>query len=72
MISISESVLGGLVIALISAFFGKFFGEHGKVSNRLCKVNRDSCKALFDEKLDHILKEVKDLKKIVNGKLLGL
>ncbi|NIT61966.1 MAG: hypothetical protein GWN00_38960 [Aliifodinibius sp.] len=72
MISISESVLGGLVIALVSAFLGKFFGEHGKVSDKVCERKRASCTALFDEKLDHILKEVKELKKIVNGKLLGL
>lgn len=67
-----ESVLGGVVIAVLSGIAGKITGEHGKVSDISCTDHRSACNSLINNKLVNIEKKVDELTKAVNNKLFGL
>ena len=59
---IAVSVLGGIVIGLISGAIGKYIGSCGKVDEEYCGERRLACNTLLEtkfkavnEKLDTIL-----------------
>jgi hypothetical protein len=63
-----EYVSCGLVISIISGIIGHTVGSKGKVGNSTCSERRDSCTATINAKLDNIVSEISDLKKLViNG-----
>ena len=66
------SILGGIVIAGISAATGKYIGSNGKMSDRVCKERQHACVAIVIEKVDNLVKVVDRLEKTVNDKLLSL
>lgn len=75
----AHAVLGGLVIAFVSGGVGAVIGGWRKISDVRCDERRSSCFGLVVEKLDHfndkldkVSADLKDLTKKVNGKLLGL
>ena len=67
-----ETVLGGVVIALVSGIVGKAIGEKGKVSMLHCSSSQKSCQLLILEKLNNLDRNLKSLTDIVNDKVLGL
>jgi hypothetical protein len=70
--NLTEAILGGVIISIISLLVGKFVGGQDKVTTKQCNANKESCNKLMHEKLENILKEVKNLKEIVNSKILGI
>jgi len=67
-----DTILGGIVIALVSGIFGKYLGERGKVTNDCCSINRAACQRLILEKLDNLDEKLESLTRVVNNKVLGL
>lgn len=76
MITPTETVLGGLVISVISGVVGKYLGNNNKVSTSNCLDHRDSCTKVMTVKFDNLNKKVDSidnkLDKIISNKLLGL
>lgn len=70
--SFLETILSGFVLCIISGFIGKVIGEKGKISIDECKDHRKGCSALLCQKIDSLSKRVDELKKAVDGKLLGI
>jgi len=66
------TVLGGIVVAGISASAGKYLGSNGKITEERCKEKRQSCQGLLIEKIDNLADKVESLTKIANTKFLGL
>lgn len=67
-----ETILGGVLISVVSGVVGKYIGERGKVTNSNCLDHREACQQLVLEKLNNLEKKVDSLTKIVNTKLLGI
>ena len=67
-----ESILAGLLIAIISGLIGNYISHRSNVSHFNCTLNRSACQNLLNEKLDNITEKVDSLTKMVNNKLLGL
>jgi hypothetical protein len=67
-----ETVLGGLVIALVSGIVGNFIGERENVKCHECDGKQKACQALLLEKIGNVAKEVSALTVAVNSKLLGI
>ena len=53
-----EAILGGLLVSIVSATLGAFFGSRNKVALPQCTERRASCIALIDSKLESIEKKV--------------
>lgn len=66
------SVLGGVVIALVSGAVGKMWGANGAVKRSSCDERQHACQALILEKLGNINSKVDALTKAVNDKIFGL
>ena len=60
------TVMGGVVIAVISGAVGKTFGNSNRVKEKQCIERRNSCILLVSEKIDNLAKTVTDLKDAVN------
>ena len=67
-----ETVLGGVLIAVVSGVIGKAVGEHGKVTTIFCTDHQKACQQLIIEKLTNLEKQLESLTNIVNDKVLGL
>ena len=67
-----EVILGGMVVSIVSGVIGKSVGDKGKVSESVCEDHRDSCSTLLCTKIDGLSKRIDELKKAVDGKLLGI
>jgi hypothetical protein len=57
---------------LLSGFLGKIVGEKGRVKCATCEEYRKSCQEVLKVKLDNLIKEVEQLTRVVNNKLLGI
>ena len=66
-----ETILGGVVIAVISGVIGKSIGANNSVKNPTCTERQRSCQSLITEKIDNLGEKVDSLTKAVNHKLLG-
>jgi len=62
-----ESVLVGIVIALVSGFIGKALGSRGKITEELCDERRKSCQKLLIEKIDNLSKLIDNLHKLIEN-----
>ena len=67
-----ETVLGGVVIAVISGVVGKTIGESHTVKDYTCLQYRESCQKLLIERIENVGEKVENLTNIVNNKILGL
>lgn len=68
----ATTVLGGMVIAIISGVIGKSIGTNDNVKNKFCNERQRACQNLLVEKIESLHRDIKSLTDIVNGKLLGL
>jgi len=66
------TVLGGVLVAVVSGAIGKTLGSNGKMSENHCEEKRQSCQTIVITKIDNVARKVDDLTSIVNNKLLGL
>lgn len=67
-----ETILGGLLIALVSGMVGKFLGGYGKVASCECDRRQKDCQRLLIERIDHLKDKIEELTRIVNNKVLEL
>lgn len=67
-----ETILGGLLIALISGIIGNVIGGYKKVKECDCDRRQKDCQRLLIEKIDHLKEKIEELTVVVNGKVLGL
>jgi hypothetical protein len=67
-----ETVLGGVLIAVVSGSIGKAIGEHNSVKKPICDQIRTDCRNLLVEKIENVGEKVEELTKAVNHKLYGL
>lgn len=67
-----DTILGGVVIAVISGVLGKSLGANNSVKNSICTERQISCQKLITEKIDNLGEKVDSLTKAVNHKLLGI
>lgn len=67
-----ETILGAVLISIVSGVIGKSLSDHNSVKIITCNSNRTACQALISEKIDHLCTKVEALSTIVNSKLLGL
>lgn len=67
-----ETILGGIIIALVSGIAGKAIGDKEAIKEPQCNQFRSSCQALLIEKIDNIADKVEALTMVVNSKLLRL
>ena len=67
-----STVLGGIVIAVISGVAGKAIGTNNNIKSPLCSERQLACQMLITEKIDNIVEKVEALTKAVNSKLLGI
>ena len=70
--SLVETILGGLLIALVSGLIGKAIGGYKKVKECDCDRRQKDCQRLLIEKIDHLKEKIEELTVVVNGKVLGL
>ena len=66
-----DTILGGVVIAVISGVVGKTIGEKHTIKESVCSQFRDSCQKLLVEKIDNVGEKIDALTSVVNNKLLG-
>lgn len=66
------SILGGLVIALVSGSVGKMLGANGTIKKSECGERQHACQALVIEKINNLSAKVDGLTKAVNDKIFGL
>jgi len=64
--------LGGIVIAIVSGVIGKSIGTNDNVKAPTCTERQHSCQTLITNKIDNLAKNVDELTKAVNKKLLGI
>lgn len=64
------TVLGGVVVAVISGGVGKYIGGKDKVTDQRFDEVREACQQLLIEKIDNLAGKVEDLTKIVNDKII--
>lgn len=67
-----ETILGGLLISLISVIVGVFLGSHSKVQTSECDRRQKDCQRLLIERIDHLKDKIDELTRIVNNKILEL
>jgi len=67
-----ETILGGLLISLVSGLIGKAIGGYKKVKECDCDRRQKDCQRLLIEKIDHLKEKIEELTVVVNGKVLGL
>jgi hypothetical protein len=67
-----ETILGGIVIAIVSGLIGKSIGSFNNVKSPLCMERQQSCQKVLIEKIDNLKHELENLTKAVNNKLFGI
>jgi hypothetical protein len=56
----------------LSVLLGKYIGERGKVKCSACEEHRKNCQDILNLKIDNLIREIGQLTKVVNGKILGI
>jgi len=69
---VETTILGGIVIAVVSGAAGKYIGSNGNVKDRTCTERQHACSALVISKIENLTSVVTKLEKAVNDKLLSL
>ncbi len=67
-----NTILGGIIVALVYGAVGKSLGANGNVKAQTCNERQQACQKLLIEKIDNLKKELEDLTKAVNNKLFGI
>ena len=67
-----ETILGGLLIALVSGIIGNAIGGYKKVKECDCDRRQKDCQRLLIERIDHLKDKIEELTRIVNNKVLEL
>ena len=67
-----ETILGGIVIALVAGIAGKAASDKNAVKCHECDVKQKACQSLLIEKINNVNKNLEKLTEAVNGKLFGL
>jgi len=68
----TETILGGILIAVVSGVIGKSLGDNDSIKQPVCTERQHACQSLLIEKIDNVTHKVDILTKIVNNKLLGI
>jgi hypothetical protein len=68
----TEEILVGIIIALVSGIVGRYIGATGKVSESACSQIRGACQNLLVEKMDNMSDRLDALTKIIDTKVLGI
>jgi len=68
----ATSILGGIVIAVVSGIVGKSIGSNNNIKQTTCNDRQKSCQALLLEKIEHLSDKVDTLTKAVNEKVFGV
>ena len=66
------TILGGIVVAMLSGAIGNYIGSRGNVKCFSCEERRIACQKLIAEQLDNINEKIDSLTRAVNSKLLGI
>jgi len=64
---ITVTILGGLLVGIISALLGVWIGSRGSVGNPVCLERRASCMALINEKIDSLSEKLDSMLHIIEG-----
>ena len=67
-----ETVLGGVVIALLSSLIGGRIGANGKMTSKHCEEKQTACSKLILEKIKNIEQKLDNLTKLINNKIFGI
>ena len=67
---LSEQILTGAIIALVSGIIGKFIGERGKVTRMDCSERQSACMKIVCVELAHIKEELAYIRELV-GEMTG-
>jgi len=65
-------ILGALVIGGTSLTIGKIWSGKDKMTEKHCGERQTFCQSLIIQKVDSVAADIKEIKKIINNKLLGL
>lgn len=57
-----ESILSGIIIALVALIFGKLWGEKGKLTEEQCLQRQKSCSTVFCHDLTMIKDDQREMK----------
>lgn len=68
----ATTILGGIVIAVVSGIVGKSIGTNNNIKLNTCNDRQKSCQALLLEKIEHLSDKVDTLTKAVNEKVFGV
>lgn len=60
--SIAETILGGIIVALVAMILGKLWGEKGKLTEEQCEARRAACATPFCHDLEMIKAAQKEMK----------
>lgn len=63
-----ETVLGGIVVSVLSVGATKIFNGKGKMTENHCTERQAGCRNLIIEKIDNLSKKVDHLCESVKGK----
>ena len=58
----TTTIIGGVLVAVISGAIGKYAGSNGRVKNEQCGERREACTNLLIEKIDNLTITVDGLK----------
>lgn len=68
----TETILGGILIAVVSGAIGKSLSERKMVNRDTCNQIRGDCRDLLCTKIDNVAGKLDALTEAVNHKLYGL
>ena len=68
----TTTILGGIVIAVVSGAVGKACGTNNNVKAPTCTERQHACQELINEKIDNLGDKIDVLTRAVNSKLLGI
>jgi hypothetical protein len=71
MIEPVTGIMGGVLVAIVSGVIGNSIGNRGSVKDSRCVERRQSCSILLVEKIDNLTIQIKDLKHIVEAKMIN-
>ena len=68
-LTVSETVLGSLIVVFVSGVAGRFLGGKGRVSENECEERRDACSSKMCIILEQIKNEQGEMKKDIKDLL---
>lgn len=65
-LNLTETTIGGIIVALFGALIGMIFGNRGKVSkdefDKICKERQTSCTQHICSEIQHVRESQKEMK----------